>query len=85
MSVNDSHSAYQPSINVPVMFDESDSFEKDLHAFLDAAGIFQINVKQQLECEKKSTTVCHSEERISFFSKRKSPSLYERRQRLFQS
>lgn len=54
MSINSHISACNPSINEPVVFDESDLFERDMHAFLDAAGIFQVNVKQQLECEKKS-------------------------------
>ena len=46
MSVNDSQfSHYNPSINEPVVLDEADPVEKEMHAFLDACGVFQVNIK----------------------------------------
>jgi hypothetical protein len=55
-SVNDSQfSHYNPSINEPFVSENADPEEKAMHAFLDSCGIFQVNVKQQMEGEKKST------------------------------
>ena len=54
-SVNDSQfSHYNPSINEPFISEDADPEEKEMHRFLDLAGIFQVNIKQQLEAEKKS-------------------------------
>lgn len=79
------YSVYNPSVNEPFVCDEADPLEKAMHAFLDSAGIFQINVKLQLQCENKSSvSVCRSE-RQSFFATRKSTSFFERRQRMMQS
>ena len=44
-----------PSINEPVVSEDADPAERAIHAFLDLAGIYQVNIKQQLEEEKKST------------------------------
>ena len=41
MSVCDSHfSHYNPSINEPFVSDDADPEEKEMHAFLDLAGIY---------------------------------------------
>ena len=54
-SVNESQfSHYNPSVNEPCVFDVEDQTEREMHAFLDNLGIFQVNIKQQLEIEKKS-------------------------------
>ena len=79
LSINDSqYSIYNPSINEPFVPDDADPLEKEMHAFLDQCGIFQINIKQQLDQEKKSTHTASSSRR-SFFQTRKSPSFFERR------
>ena len=79
MSVNDSQfSHYNPSINEPFVSDNADPEEKEMHAFLDSCGVFQVNIKQQLEIEKKSAYSA-SQSRRSFFQTRKSPSFLERR------
>ena len=45
-SVDDStYSHFTPSINEPFVSDAADPQEKEMHAFLDCAGIFQVNVK----------------------------------------
>mmetsp|Transcript_16919 Transcript_16919/g.21412 ORF Transcript_16919/g.21412 Transcript_16919/m.21412 type:complete len:86 (-) Transcript_16919:1975-2232(-) len=80
MSVNESQfSHYIPSINEPFVSEDADPIEKEMHAFLDSCGVFQVNIKQQLEIEKKSTYSA-SASRRSFFQNRKSPSFFERRQ-----
>ena len=80
MSVNDSQfSHYNPSISEPFVSDNADPVEKEMHAFLDNCGVFQVNIKQQLEIEKK-TVYSQSNSRRSFFQTRKSPSFFERRQ-----
>ena len=49
MSVCDSQfSHYNPSINEPFVSENADPEEKEMHAFLDNAGIFQVNIKAQL-------------------------------------
>ena len=49
MSVCDSQfSHYNPSINEPFVSANADPEEKEMHAFLDNAGIFQVNIKAQL-------------------------------------
>ena len=79
MSVNDSqHSHYNPSINEPFISADADLLEKEMHAFLDHCGIFQVNLRQQLESEKRSTHTASSVRR-SMFQTRKSPSFLERR------
>ena len=46
MSVCDSQfSHYNPSINEPFVSEDADPEEKEMHAFLDAAGVFQVNIK----------------------------------------
>ena len=46
-SVCDSqYSHFNPSINEPFVSEDATHEEKSIHAFLDAAGIFQVNVKQ---------------------------------------
>jgi hypothetical protein len=55
-SVADSQfSHYNPSINEPYVSEDADPAEKEMHRFLDNAGVFRINIKQQIEEEKKST------------------------------
>ena len=60
LSINDCESAvgsqysqYNPSINEPLVEDDATPDEKQMHTFLDMCGVFQINIKQQLEIEKK--------------------------------
>jgi hypothetical protein len=48
------YSHYNPSINEPVVSTDADSDEKEIHQFLNLAGIFQVNCKQQFDQEKKS-------------------------------
>ena len=46
MSVCDSqYSHYNPSINEPVVSVNADPEEREIHAFLDSAGIYQVNIK----------------------------------------
>ena len=46
MSVCDSqYSHYNPSINEPVISVDADPEEREIHAFLDSAGIYQVNIK----------------------------------------
>ena len=55
MSVCDSqYSHFNPSINEPVLSMDADPEEREMHAFLDCAGIFQVNVKAQLAQEQKA-------------------------------
>ena len=43
-SVNDSeYSHYNPVVNEPVIYDNTDPSEKAMHAFLDSFGISQVN------------------------------------------
>ena len=84
-SVNDSqYSLYNPSINEPFVSDDADPEEKAMHSFLDCCGVFQVNVKMQLEEEKKS--VCSAspslKQRLSLVRSKNSPSFIERRRRL---
>ena len=52
-SVCDSqYSHLTPSINEPFVSEDATAEEKAMHCFLDNAGIFQVNIKQQLEEEK---------------------------------
>ena len=46
-SINDSqYSHYNPSINEPFVSEDADPDEKEMHQFLDLAGVFQVNIKQ---------------------------------------
>lgn len=54
-----------------------------MHSFLDSAGIFQVNVKLQLEEERKSVnSASPSLQRLSLLRTKNSPSFIERRRRL---
>lgn len=70
-SVNDSQfSHYNPSINEPFVSEDADPDEKEMHRFLDLAGVFQVNIKQQLEEEKKSTySASPSLQRLGLYKK----------------
>ena len=48
-------SHYNPSINEPFVPDDASAEEREMHAFLDAAGVFQVNVKGQLAEEQKAS------------------------------
>ena len=57
-----------------------------MHEFLDNAGIFQVNIKAQLDEEKKSTySASPILLRLSQGRSKKSPSLIERRRKMFSS
>ena len=46
MSLCDSeYSQYNPSINEPFISVDAMSDEKEMHSFLDAVGVFQVNIK----------------------------------------
>ena len=76
-------SHYQPSINEPFIMDDASPEEKAMHAFLDQVGVYQVNVKQQFDTEKKSACSASPslKQRLSFIKTKQSPSFMERRQR----
>ena len=50
-SIGESQSHYNPCINEPFISEDADSDEKEMHRFLDMAGVKQVNIKSQLEYE----------------------------------
>lgn len=85
-SVDDSQlSHYQPSINEPYVDHDASPEVKAMHAFLDCTGIFQVNVRQQLDSEKKQTYTASGalKQRLSLTKTKLSPGILERRARLF--
>ena len=83
-SVTDSqYSHYNPSINEPFVSDDADPDEKEMHAFLDQCGVFQVNIKQQLEDDKKSTYQASPSLQSLGLRMKSSPSFIERRKHLF--
>lgn len=84
-SVCDSQfSHYNPAINEPFVSEDASPEEVAMHAFLDAAGVFQVNIKHQLEEERKSVcSASPSLQRLSQWrTKKSSPSFIEKRRRL---
>ena len=77
------YSHYNPSINEPFVSDDADPEEKEMHRFLDLAGVYQINIKQQLEEEKKTALSASPDLHRLRMSPKVSPSFIERRKRLF--
>ena len=53
MSDNSGISAPGPCTNQPFIADDATEEEKAIHAFLDKCDIYQINVKNQIDAEKK--------------------------------
>ena len=84
-SVCDSQfSHYNPAINEPFVSEDASPDEVAMHAFLDAAGVFQVNIKHQLQEERKSVySGSPSLQRLSLWrTKKSSPSFLEKRNRL---
>ena len=74
------YSHYNPSINEPFVSDNADPQERAMHEFLDLAGVFQINIKAQLQEEKKSAySASPSIKKLSMTRNKPSPSFMERR------
>ena len=61
------------------------SFESAMHAFLDKVGIFQINVKQQFEDEKKAMYSASPNIHKFTSMRTKQPSFMEKRARMVQN
>ena len=81
MSEISTTSAYAPCINEPFIAPDASEEEKAMHAFLDAADIFQINVKAQMKEEQKLYTSPITSKLSMMRAKnpKKSPSFMERR------
>ena len=80
MSLCDSEfSQYNPSINEPFISDDADPDEKEMHAFLDAAGVFQINIKAQMAEEQKSACYSSPLNKLNQLRTKQSPSFMMRR------
>jgi len=80
MSVCDSqYSHYNPSINEPFVSDDADPQEKQMHTFLDACGIFQVNMKVQLAEEQKASYSASPSLKLNQMRVKPSPSFIERR------
>ena len=85
-SVCDSQfSHYNPAINEPFVSEDASPDEVAMHAFLDTVGVFQVNIKHQLEEERKSLySASPSLQKLSLGRfKRSSPSFMEKRTRMF--
>ena len=69
-------SHYNPSVYDAYISPDADEDELAMHEFLDSVGIYQVNVKLQIEAEKR--TVCSASPNIQRFSllnrKKQSPS-----------
>lgn len=73
------YSHYNPSINEPFVSDNADPAERAMHEFLDMAGIFQINMKAQLQEEKKLAYSSSPSIKKQMTRNKPSPGLLERR------
>ena len=80
MSLCDSEfSQYNPSINEPFISEEADPEEKEMHSFLDAAGVFQINIKAQMAEEQKAACYSSPVNKLHRMRSKQSPSFMQRR------